>query len=180
MNEQTMIREVDIHEYLPVLIDIINTGKDVNLLISGSSMTPFLCHKRDTIIISKPDDHFYRGQMVFYIRDTGQYVMHRIHHIDRKGYLFIVGDAQIDIEGPIRKDQVFGVINKVIRKGKLIEKGNFWWDFFENVWIRIVPIRPYLVKLYSFIRRSNFTWGLVFIYQFLSISVNAIISFYSI
>ena len=87
MKKETRIREVDIHEYLPVLIDIINTGKDVNLLISGSSMTPFLCHQRDTIIISKPDGHFFKGQMVFYIRDTGQYVMHRIHHINHSGSL---------------------------------------------------------------------------------------------
>lgn len=54
MENPKNIREVDIYEYLPVLIDIVNQGKDVNLLISGSSMSPFLCHQRDTIIISKP------------------------------------------------------------------------------------------------------------------------------
>lgn len=152
MDKNTKIREVDINEYLPVLIDIINEGKDVNLLISGSSMAPFLCHKRDTIIISKPDDHFYKGQMVFFTRDSGQYVMHRIHHIDKKGNLFIVGDNQTDIEGPVRKDQVFGVIHKVIRKGKLLKKGDFWWDFFEKVWIRIIPLRRYCVKLYDLLK----------------------------
>lgn len=31
-------RMIDIDEYLPVLIDIINTGKDVNMIITGSSM----------------------------------------------------------------------------------------------------------------------------------------------
>ena len=81
MDKNTKIREVDIHEYLPVLIDIINTGKDVNLIVTGSSMAPFLCHQRDTIIISKPNGDFFKGQMVFYTRDNGQYVMHRIHHI---------------------------------------------------------------------------------------------------
>lgn len=149
MENRNNIREVDIHEYLPVLIDIINSGKDVSLVISGSSMAPFLCHHRDTIIISKPDGHFFKGQMVFYMRDSGQYVMHRIHHIDKQGNLFIVGDAQIEIEGPVRQDQVFGIINKVIRKGNIYKKGDFWWDFFEKVWIRIVPFRRYIVKLYG-------------------------------
>ncbi len=151
--EKVCIREVDIHQYLPVLIDIIKTGKDVNLLVSGSSMSPFLCHHRDTIVISKPDGVFFRGEMVFYIRNSGQYVMHRIHHIDKQGNLFIVGDAQTKIEGPILPSQVFGVIHKVIRKGKLIQKDDFWWDFFEKVWIRIVPLRPFIVKLYGFIKR---------------------------
>lgn len=152
MQQSQIVKEVDIHEYLPVLIEIIETGKDVNLLISGSSMTPFLCHHRDTIIISKQQGQFKRGDMVFYQRDSGAYVMHRIHHIDKQGNLFIVGDAQTFIEGPIRQDQVFGIIHKVIRKGKVLQKGDFWWDFFEKVWIRMVPLRPFLVKLYGVIK----------------------------
>ena len=147
------IREVNIHEYLPVLIDIIKTGKDVNLLISGSSMSPFLCHKRDTIIISQPIKPFQRGDMVFYQRDNGAYVMHRIHHIDKKGNLYIVGDAQTEIEGPIRQNQVFGIIHKAIRKGQLISKGDFWWDFFEKVWIRMVPLRPFIRKTYELFKK---------------------------
>lgn len=144
-------REVNIHEYMPILIDILKEGQDVNLLITGHSMSPFLRHKRDTIIISKPDGHFYRGQMVFYRRDNGQYVMHRIHHI-KKDCLYMIGDHQVLIEGPITKQQVFGVIHKVIRKGKLITKGDFWWDFFEHIWIRIVPLRRFIFKIYSLLK----------------------------
>ena len=113
-------REVNIHEYMPMLIDILKDGKDVNLLITGHSMSPFLRHKRDTIIISKPDGNFYRGQMVFYRRENGQYVMHRIHHI-KQDYLYMIGDHQVVIEGPINKQQVFGVVHKVIRNGKEYE-----------------------------------------------------------
>ena len=153
MKTEKVIRKVDNDLYIPILKDIIQTGKDVNLLISGSSMSPFLCHLRDTIIISKPEGHFQRGDMVFYQRDNGQYVMHRIHHIDNDGMLYIVGDAQVQIEGPVRPDQVFGVIHKVIRKGQLLQKGDFWWDFFEKIWIRIVPLRPYITRLYSCLRR---------------------------
>ena len=149
MEKERNIRIVDINEYLPVLIDILKTGKDVPLLISGNSMSPFIFHKRDTIIISPKSEPLYKGEMVFFIRDNGQYVMHRIHHIDSNGDLYIVGDAQTEIEGPVREDQVFGVVHRVIRKGKICEKGNFWYDFFEKVWIRIVPLRPYLRKLYE-------------------------------
>ena len=143
------IREVDINEYLPILQDIIKTGKDVSLLVSGSSMSPFLIHHRDTIIISKPTQPLKRGDMVFYQRLTGQYVMHRIHHIDKNGNLYIIGDAQTEIEGPVSPNQVFGIIHKVIRKGKKLQKGNFWWWFFEKIWIRIVPLRPYIIKIVS-------------------------------
>ena len=147
--ENRKIREVDINEYLPVLIDIINTGNDVSLLISGSSMSPFLIHHRDTIIISKPDRSFKKGDMVFFKRINGQYVMHRIHHLDKSGNLFLVGDGQKVIEGPIKPEQVFGIIYKVIRKGKVVTKGDFWWFFFEKIWIRMVPFRRFFINVYA-------------------------------
>lgn len=140
--------------YLPVLVDLLAEGHTVNLLISGSSMTPFLADKRDTIIISPPDGHFCRGDMVFYQRLNGRYIMHRVHHVGPDGSLYIVGDAQTEIEGPVRPEQVFGVIRQAIRKGKLIDRRDFWWFFFEKVWIRMVPLRPALRKLYTLIMRK--------------------------
>ncbi|MGN1344109.1 MAG: S24/S26 family peptidase [Traorella sp.] len=146
------IRKVDIYEYMPILRELIDQGKEVRFLITGSSMAPFLCHERDSIIISKPTKALKKGDMVFYTRKTGQYVMHRIHHIDSNGKIYCIGDAQSDIEGPLDSSCVFGIIHKVIRKGKLMDESNFWWKFFEKVWIRIIPLRPFLIRLVSFIR----------------------------
>lgn len=150
MNQRT----VSNYEYLPVLVDLLGQGHTVSLIISGSSMTPFLADKRDTLIISPPDGNFRRGDMVFYQRLSGQYVMHRIHHVGPDGALYIVGDAQTDIEGPVHPKQVFGVIRQVIRKGKTIDSRDFWWFFFEKIWIRMVPLRPALRKLYTLFARK--------------------------
>ncbi len=148
--EVTRRRIVDIHTYLPVLIDIIKSGKDVSVTVTGSSMAPFLAHLRDSIIVSPPPRQFHRGDMVFFQRQDGSYVMHRIHHL-KEGKLYLVGDNQTEIEGPIDPEQVFGIVRKVIRNGKLLQKGDFWWDFFEKAWIRIVPLRPAAVKAVSIV-----------------------------
>ena len=148
--EVTRRRIVDIHTSLPVLIDIIKSGKDVSVTVTGSSMAPFLAHLRDSIIVSPPPRQFHRGDMVFFQRQDGSYVMHRIHHL-KEGKLYLVGDNQTEIEGPIDPEQVFGIVRKVIRNGKLLQKGDFWWDFFEKAWIRIVPLRPAAVKAVSIV-----------------------------
>ena len=127
--EVTRRRIVDIHTYLPVLIDIIKSGKDVSVTVTGSSMAPFLAQLRDSIIVSPPPRQFHRGDMVFFQRQDSSYVMHRIHHL-KEGKLYLVGDNQTEIEGPIDPEQVFGIVRKVIRNGKLLQKGDFWWDFF--------------------------------------------------
>ena len=143
------MRRVDTNVYVSMLRDLVNEGKECRLLISGSSMAPFLVHERDSILFSKPDRELRRGDMVFYQRDTGQYVMHRILKVKPEG-LYIIGDAQTEVEGPVRPEQVFALVTKVNRKGKWIGPGNFWWWFFSTVWLRLFPIRRLILKLYPF------------------------------
>lgn len=141
-------RVVDTNEYVSVLREIAESGKVVSLRISGGSMTPFLAHGRDYIYFTKPDRELRRGDMVFYQRQNGQYVMHRIYKKKADGY-YIVGDAQAEIEGPVAESQIFARIVKVKRKDRLLQPGDFWWEFFEHVWILIVPLRMPIVRLYT-------------------------------
>ena len=143
------MRRVDTDVYVSMLRDLVNEGKECRLLISGSSMAPFLVHERDSILFSKPDRELRRGDMVFYQRDNGQYVMHRILKVKLEG-LYIIGDAQTEVEGPVKPEQVFALVTKVNRKGKWVGPGNFWWWFFSTVWLRLFPIRRLVLKLYPF------------------------------
>ena len=144
---------VDIYEYMAVLRELTEQGREVSLLITGNSMVPFLHHQRDYIFFKKPDRPLRKGYMVFYQRLDGQYVMHRICKICSDGTLDIVGDGQWVIEHGIRPEQVFGLITKVRRKGKLLTEGDFCWEFFRRVWLRIIPLRKYLMKSYAVIRK---------------------------
>lgn len=48
-----------------------------------------------------------------------------------------------------RPDQVLALVTAVRRKEKLLQPGSFWWDFFEKVWIRVIPLRPGIAAAYS-------------------------------
>lgn len=142
------MREVDAQEYMAVLRELIEEGHQVSLLISGSSMSPFLIHHRDTIYFKKPDRELKVGDMVFYRRGNGKYIMHRIRRIRPEGF-YMIGDAQWEIEGPLQREQIFGLITAVERKGKLIQPGDFWWEFFAKVWLRIIPLRRLIQRIYQ-------------------------------
>ena len=76
--------------------------------------------------------------------------MHRVWKVKDNQY-YMVGDAQTQIEGPLEREQIFAIITKVKRKDKWIGPGDFWWEFFEKIWIRIVPMRRFLVRVYGVI-----------------------------
>ena len=145
---------IDTREYIDALRGLVEEGREVSMVIAGSSMSPFLIHKRDVIYFRSPDRPFRTGDMVFYLRDNGRYVMHRICRVRPEGY-YLVGDAQTAVEGPIRPDQIFARITKVRRKEQWLTEGCFWWEFFARIWIRVIPLRPAILGLYSFLRRKK-------------------------
>lgn len=145
------MRTVDTYEYVSVLKELVEEGKEVSMLVSGNSMSPFLRHERDSVFFKAPDRELRVGDIVFFQRLNGRYILHRICRIKKDGY-YIVGDAQTQVEGPISREQIFAIVTKVKRKGQWIEPGNFWWEFFEKVWPRVIPLRPAIEKLYGIIR----------------------------
>ena len=142
------MKVVDTREYVGMLKELIEEGREVSMLIAGSSMSPFLIHERDMIYFKKPDRELKKGDMVFFQRRSGQFIMHRIWKVRPEGY-YIVGDAQTQIEGPVERDQIFARITKVRRKGKWLEPGDFCWEFFEHVWLHMIPLRHVLMRWYA-------------------------------
>lgn len=144
------MRNVDTREYVSMLRGLVREGKEVSMLITGSSMSPFLLSHKDSICFKTPWRPLRRGDMVFYERRSGQFVMHRICKVRKEG-LYIVGDAQWEIEGPVDPEQVFALITKAHRRGKWIGPDDFWWKFYERLWIRLIVFRPAIFKIYRFL-----------------------------
>ena len=142
------MKSVDTREYLSAMEDLIGQGETVSIPVSGFSMNPFLADKRDAVLAKRPERDLKRGDIVLYKRRNGQYILHRIWRVNREGY-YMVGDAQTEIEGPIKQDQIIGLVEKIRRKGKWIDETDFLWKLFEKIWIRILPLRPVLCKGYS-------------------------------
>lgn len=140
---------VDISTYLPVLVDLMEQGHTVSLTITGNSMSPFLAHGRDRICFRKPAGPLKRGDMAFFRRRNGAYVMHRVCRVDPAGNYYLVGDGQQDIEGPVAPEQVLGVVTRVCRKGTWLGPEDFWWRFFAGPWLWLRPLRPLLCRAYG-------------------------------
>lgn len=148
-------RIVDTREYIDILKGLLEDGNSVNLLVKGGSMLPFIAGGRDSVYIEpvskkKPG----KGDIVLYQRDSGQYVLHRIISTCDGGFA-ITGDAQVEIEMPVREDQIFGVVTKLQRKGKTTGPGDFWWTFFRYIWPRMIPLRHPIMNAYGKIFHRN-------------------------
>ena len=51
----------DTETYIDSLIEIVNTGQEVPLMVVGHSMEPFLIHERDSVLLAPICDSLKKG-----------------------------------------------------------------------------------------------------------------------
>ena len=149
-NLRSFSPDVLLEEYRELLKD--ESVEALPLVISGNSMSPFLIHGRDTIYLSRLTRPVKRGDVLLYQRYSGAYILHRVYKIESDSFT-MVGDAQTELEPGIRPEQVIAIMSSAERKGKKQAPGSFWWEFFEKIWIRMVPLRPIVRKVYTAVSR---------------------------
>lgn len=142
------LRVLPPEELMEQLLGLLDVAEQVPLVISGSSMYPFLHHRRDTVYLSKVTGLLKRGDMILYRRPSGQYVLHRILRVGQGTY-DLLGDRQTVVEPGIRDSQVLAVVTAVRRDGKLLRPGERVWDFYEKCWISMIRLRPWLIRAYN-------------------------------
>lgn len=136
------------------LTPLLRAGAEVPLVVTGSSMVPFLRDRRDKVYLKSPDFVPVRtGDILFFKRDSGQWILHRLHHFTPDVLMVINGDGQTWFE-TIRPDQVLGVVVKISRSGKTPFSPRRWdWALLRRVWKLLLPVRPALLRCIGWISR---------------------------
>ena len=141
-------------ELVALLSGVLDQGAAVPLVVTGSSMAPFLADGRDTVYLSKISRPVRRGDMVLYRRISGELVLHRVCRLDQNGFT-MVGDAQLIPEPGIGPEQLLAVVTAVRRNGKLLTRTSLPWLFYGKIWLLVLPWRGKLMASYAGITRKR-------------------------
>lgn len=100
-----------------VIKTLLGAGNEICMPVKGTSMAPFLQHKKDYVLAQKPTFPLKKGDIAFFEDRFGRTVMHRVCKKTEDGYYFC-GDARNTTEGPIRETDIFAEVTGVICDGK--------------------------------------------------------------
>ncbi len=95
-------------DLVPIMKEQINMGKTVRFKPKGISMLPLIRQGRDSVTLEKINRPLKRHDIVFYQRDDGKFVLHRIVKIGDT--ITCAGDNQYTLEKNLRHDQMFAVV----------------------------------------------------------------------
>ncbi|MEE0775997.1 MAG: S24/S26 family peptidase [Bacillota bacterium] len=143
--------ELDDDAQIRCIIEQLSQGKCCHLVVSGSSMTPTLKHKRDSVFLF-PSQKLRRGDIVLFRRNNGDVVLHRVHRVRDDGLLEMNGDAQPFLE-VITEKQVLGVAKGIIRKGRTYHCDGIAMRCYAALWQRLLPLRPFIFRLRGYFKK---------------------------
>ncbi len=143
MKPKASYEQVSTEALLPFLLELLSENKTINMTVTGNSMMPLWRDRIDSVVLKKPDT-IKNLDVVLYVQDSGQAILHRIVKCRKEGY-YIVGDNQTDVDGPIRPDQIKAVVTDFWRNGKLYSCKCLWCRFYSFVWGHGRILRPMLL-----------------------------------
>lgn len=141
---ETKKQKINLIEIYPIIKEKIDNGGTVKLPITGKSMRPLLVWGRDTVEIVKCDKAK-KGDIIFYLRDNGQFVLHRIIGTDENGYI-LCGDNQWVKEHGIQDRHIIAVVSLIERKGKVFSVTNIPYRIYSSVWMAMMPVRKPILR----------------------------------
>ena len=135
--------------------DCFDRGQDVVFTPSGTSMTPMLNGKDDTVTLSAKPQRLQKYDVALYLRNkTGQIVLHRMVGFDKDGGYVFSGDGQYDYEYGVGDDDVLAVLTSYTHDGRQRDISGFSYRFYVFRMMLRKQLRIVAAKLYHLIKKS--------------------------
>ncbi len=144
----TDLTKVPTTELFGAIKQTLSEGYEVEFTVTGNSMWPILCHKRDSVIISACNlQEIKNGDTVLYCPIPEKYLLHRIIHI-KNGTFRAAGDGNCFYDGTFSTDCIVAKVTAYIRKGKKYSANGFAMHMWSFCWRILFPIRKTLLWLF--------------------------------
>ena len=130
----------------------LENGGVAQLNVTGHSMMPMLYHRRDQVQLAPATGEEKTGDVIFYRRENGKYILHRIIAMTTDGYI-CCGDNQAEKED-VSRQQVIAVMTGFTRKGKTYSVTQLGYRLYTRLWVWLFCLRP----AYIFLRRRLGRW----------------------
>lgn len=123
----------------PLLEEIVSSGGEAELTVTGRSMEPMLHDRRSRVRLCAPPEQLARGAVALYRRENGRYVLHRVAACRADGGYDFCGDAQWTLERGLRREQILAVVTEFRRGSRWVPTTSAVYGVY---WRALLALRP--------------------------------------
>ena len=148
-----MHEPIQLSDYEGLIREVLASGGEFRLYPHGTSMLPLLRQGWDSVSLRQVDGPIRKGDILFYQRPDGSFVLHRVRAVTPNG-LTMMGDNQTLPEPGVSPDWVIGRVTRIFRDDKEVTCNGFGYRLYRTLW-QFTISRGLLLKLYHLSERRN-------------------------
>lgn len=136
-------------EFVSVLTDTLNSGKDFIFTPTGDSMLPMLNGVSDTVTLTKKPDKLKRHDIAFYHRrHDDALVLHRVIKVNCDNTFVMSGDNQYYFDTDIPYCDVLAVMKSYSKGGRTVTSSDFRFRVYSFFILIKKYTRLFISKIY--------------------------------
>ena len=122
---------------------MLQNGHSVTMRAKGNSMFPFIRDERDSVVLQKMKNMAV-GSIVLARLQNGSYVLHRVYRLEKEAVV-LMGDGNLCATEHCRRNEVVGVVVKIIRDGRYVDCTSRKELLKAWMWRKLLPVRRALL-----------------------------------
>ena len=143
-----MNRKISLSQLFPLIREQLDSGGTAQFTIHGTSMLPLLKDGVDRVRLAKPDRPIRKYDIIFYCRDDGTFVLHRVIRVKKEGFV-CRGDNQTEKEFPVFEYQVIAVVTHYTQNGEWQKADGFFQRLRAKIWVYSLIFRRIKRKFFK-------------------------------
>lgn len=128
--------KIELADVSDVMLEVLKSGGEVRFVSNGWSMAPLLSNGGQQVILRVPQKPLKKGDIIFYRRKSGQFVLHRIVRV-KDGTYTLCGDNQTEFEPGVGQEQVIAKMIGYMKGGKRYDLSG--WRYY--LYKKSLPLR---------------------------------------
>ena len=138
---------------MPLIKERLALGETVKLSPNGTSMLPMLRQGKDSVVLAPVKGNLKKYDLPLYVRQDGQYVLHRIVKAEN-GVYTCIGDNQFAFEPGVKQEDVIAYVSDFYRGDKKYSVNSFVYKMYVCFWHNSRPLRMLCVKAKTVLGRN--------------------------
>ncbi len=148
-----MSDSLHIADYDGIIREVLDSGGEFRLYPHGTSMLPLIRQGLDSVALRRLDSPVKKHDIVFYRRQDGSYVLHRVKAVRPQGFS-LWGDNQHVLEHGVAQKQIIGRVTRIFRAEDEVDCHGLKYRAYLWLW-QFMALRKLVLYSVYFLRKEN-------------------------
>ncbi len=124
---------------IEVIEEVLNSGGTFRMYPRGTSMLPLIDQRRDSVVLERREDkRLKKHDIVFYRRNNGAFILHRVMRVCSDGSYVMCGDNQTYLEKGVPESAIIARVSCIYKGDRQMSLRSLGYRLYTFFWTKML------------------------------------------